>query len=354
MRNKSNNYAVILAGGSGTRFWPQSRQSYPKQFLNIVGEKTFLQQTVDRIKSLIPASNIVIVTNKNHAAEIVKQLRGYGVLKKNILLEPEAKNTAPAICWAANVIHQRNAKASLFVLPSDHLITNQKTFLIILKKAIDLACLEYSVTLGIVPTRPDTGYGYLQTVSLKNQGRDVFKVKKFTEKPSLAVAKRYLKQKNYFWNSGMFVWKSEVLLRKFKTYAPKVYDLVGQNISDATIKRNWKRLPSISVDYAILEKDKDVVAVAAQNIGWSDLGSWDSLADVLKVDKDNNIHQGDVLSLASHNNLVIGHKRVITCSDVSDLIIVDTEDALLICKKGNSQNVKNIVEKLKKDNRKVI
>ena len=348
MTNKQNNYAVILAGGSGTRFWPLSRASYPKQFIKIMGNESLLQQTVRRIRPLIPASNVLIVTNRQHLKEIQKQLKAYRIPKANILLEPDGRNTAPAICWAANVIYQRNPEGCCVVLPSDHLIQKQAKFVTVLKKAIQLAQDERLVTFGITPTRPDTGYGYLKTKVLQ---KDVFKVLKFTEKPKLAVAQKYVKQKNYFWNSGMFIWRADVILKCFAKYQPQIYKLVGVPSSAAAIKRNWSKLPNISVDYAILEKDKDVMAVAARDIGWSDLGSWDSLVDVLSSKRSDNIFQGDVLIHNTQQTFVRSHKKVIACVGVKDLIIVDTNDALLVCAKDASQDVKAIVDQLKKAKR---
>ncbi len=351
MPNKSNHYAVILAGGSGTRFWPMSRASYPKQFLKIVGNTSLLQQTVARIISTIKPRNIYIVTNKKQAKDVATQLKGSGVPKANIMCEPEGKNTAPAVLWACTTIYRKNKNAIFAILPSDHLITKKKDFIKCLKSAYQLADQDYLVTFGIKPTRPDTGFGYLKTRKIKG---DVYKVERFTEKPSAKIATRYVQSKNYFWNSGMFVWKCATLMAKYKKHARKIYNLIGENNSDQAIKRNWKKLPNISVDYAILEKDKDVVAVAARDIGWSDLGSWDSLCEALGADKNENIIQGDVLIHNSQNNYVSSSKKLIALSDVDDLIVVDCDDALLICRKDASQNVKVIVEKLKKDKRKEI
>ena len=352
MKLQSKNlYAVILAGGSGTRFWPMSRAAFPKQFLKIVGDTSLLQQTVARIKSTIKPQNIYIVTNKKQASDVIAQLKGTGVPKGNILREPEAKNTAPAVLWACTVIYRKNKDAIFSILPSDHLITKKTNFVKCFKKAYAIAAKDYLVTFGIKPTRPDTGFGYLKTTS---KGQGVLKVDQFKEKPSLKVAMKYVKAKNYFWNSGMFVWKCSTLMLKYKQHARKIYNLIGEGNSDAAIKRNWKKLPSISVDYAILEKDKDVMAVAARDIGWSDLGSWDSLIDVLSQDKKSNILKGDVLVNNTNGSYVHSSKKLVAVSDIDDLIIVDTEDALLVCRKGSSQNVKVLVDHLKKAKRKEV
>jgi len=215
MTTKANVYAVILAGGMGTRFWPVSRKSNPKQFLNITGKGSLLQDTLARIKPMVSGSRIFIVTNASYRKAIERQVARFRIPKENILLEPSGKNTAPAICWAAAKIHKIDPDAIITVLPADHLIANRRKFTKVLREAISLAQDEYLVTLGIVPTRPETGYGYLQTEKRKVNGRSLVKVKQFKEKPSLAKAKQFIKRKNYFWNSGMFVWKSSVILKEF-------------------------------------------------------------------------------------------------------------------------------------------
>ncbi|MCK5642827.1 MAG: mannose-1-phosphate guanylyltransferase, partial [Gammaproteobacteria bacterium] len=199
----SNLYAVILAGGSGTRFWPVSRKAKPKQFLNITGNGTLLQETLERIKPEIPGAHIFIITNAAYRSTVGRQTASFKIPKANILLEPEGKNTAPAICWAAAKIQEINPDAVMVVLPSDHLILKQKKFLKVVREAVRLAQKNYLVTLGITPTRPDTGYGYLKTEKKKINGKQIVKVEKFTEKPSLSKAKQFLKTKKYFWNSGM-------------------------------------------------------------------------------------------------------------------------------------------------------
>ncbi|MCA9405675.1 MAG: mannose-1-phosphate guanylyltransferase [Candidatus Omnitrophica bacterium] len=339
-----NLYAVILAGGAGTRFWPLSRKSKPKQFLNITGKGTLLQETVARVKTEIKPDNIIVVTNAEYKKPVADQLRRFGVPVKNILLEPSGKNTAPAICWAASLIYKRNPEAVMAVLPSDHLILNKTKFLTALRQAVELAQKQSLVTFGIVPTRPETGYGYIKIKKVKNR----WNVQKFTEKPSLAKANKFLKTKQYVWNSGMFIWRADVILEEFKKYLPKIYRLLSMNPNPSAVRRVWSKLPAISVDYGILEKTKKGAAVRADKIGWSDLGSWESLADVLSADRTGNIIKGNVINLACRDTLVWGDKRVIAAIGLKDIVIVDTDDALLICKKDQSQKVRDVVSKLKK------
>ena len=351
MKKNKNVYAVILAGGTGTRFWPFSRKSNPKQFLNITGKGSLLQETLARIWPKISGSRIFIVTNASYCKQIEGQVSRFHIPKANILLEPKGKNTAPAICWAAARIYKIDPDAVMAVLPSDHLIANRQKFSKVLEDAIALAQKNYLVTLGILPTRPETGYGYLQTAKKKIDGKSIVVVKQFKEKPSLAKAKQFIKRKNYFWNSGMFVWKSSVILQEFKKYLPSVYRLVGEKVGPAHIKKVWHRLPNISIDYGVLEKAKNVVAVPAPGIDWSDLGSWESLTEVLDKDKKGNIFKGDVIPVNCKNTLVWGGKRVIASVGLDDIIIIDTPDALLVCRKDHSQSVKDVVLNLQKSKR---
>ena len=342
----SNLYAVILAGGQGTRFWPLSRSSKPKQFLKIAGDGTLFEGTLKRIQKIIPAANIFFVTNKKYEHEITNQIRPFAIPPSHILLEPQGKNTAPAICWAAGRIHRINPNATMAVLPSDHLILNVKAFGKILNSAFDLAQENFLVTLGIVPTRPDTGFGYLKTIKIKKENKVLLKVQQFTEKPSLKKARQFLKSKNYLWNSGMFIWKTETILEAFQKYLPVVYRLLGSNASSLDIKTQWKNLPSISVDYGILEKADNVVSIPAPDIGWSDVGSWEALAEVMVKDRGGNILKGSTLQLNCENTFVWGGERLISAIGLKNMIVIDTPDALLICRRDLSQNVKDIVSML--------
>lgn len=350
MKNHKNLYAVILAGGAGTRFWPLSRESNPKQFLNITGNGTLLQETLARIRPKVSGSHVFVVANAAYGKIVKRQVAPFRIPKANILLEPEGKNTAPAVCWAAAQIQNINPRAVMAVLPSDHLILKREKFLKILGEAVRLAEDNYLVTLGVVPARPETGYGYLKTVKVRVKGKQILRVEKFTEKPSLSKARRFVRQGNYLWNSGMFVWKSSVILGEFRRHLPEVYNMLVGTGRDY-IKKVWPRLPAVSVDYGILEKAGNVAAVPASGIGWSDLGSWESLAEALAKDKGGNIFKGNIVPVNCKNTLVWGHKKMIAPVGLDNMVIIDTPDALLVCRKDLSQEVREVVSILRKNNR---
>jgi len=347
-------YAVILCGGSGTRFWPLSRRNKPKQFLNISGGGSLLQETIKRVVSLVPSSNIFLVTNKKFQQIIQKETAVWRIPHRHILLEPEGKNTAPAICWAALHIAQKDPQAIMVVLPSDHVMTQPKRFGRILRKALKLAWNNHLVTCGIVPTRPETGYGYLKVRKDPALGKNGLRVVRFTEKPHLNRAKQFIRSQRYLWNSGMFMWKVSVILEEFRRHLPKVYHSLSTVSNGVHLNKVWSQLPNISVDYGILEKAKDVVAVAAGDIGWSDLGSWEAVTEVLKKDRDGNILKGDVITVDSKNNFVWTTQRCIATIGVKDLVVIDTPDALLVCPKARSQDVRTLHALLKKQRHKTL
>ncbi|HLF17954.1 MAG TPA: sugar phosphate nucleotidyltransferase [Candidatus Omnitrophota bacterium] len=336
-------YAVILAGGAGTRFWPVSRKKNPKQFLEVMGGRTLLDLTLLRLKPLIASDHVFIVTNVRYEQATKRLLKKFKVPHKNILLEPQGKNTAPAVCWAASRIHTIDPQAVIAVLPSDHLILNAAAFIRALKKAAGMARKGFLVTFGIAPTRPETGYGYLKTATR----RQIVFVDKFTEKPTLAKAKNFVMNKNYYWNSGMFVWKTSVILKAFKKYLPKVYSVLGNDPAYSQLLKRWQQLPGISVDYGILEKADGVVAVVAKDLGWSDVGSWESLMETMRKDRQGNVFFGDVINIGSQRTLVYAKDRPIATIGLDHCVIVDTPDALLVCRSDQSQKVKDVVEVLK-------
>lgn len=342
-----NFYAVILAGGSGTRFWPLSRKSNPKQFLKIIGGRSLLQETLRRVQSKFKPANIVFVTSAAYRRQVERQIASFRIPKTNILLEPSGKNTAPAIGWAAAFIHAKNPNAVMAVLPSDHLITQKAAFLKTLDAAMALAKDHYLVTMGIVPTRPETGYGYLETEHVKKNGRLLYRVRRFTEKPNPPTAEKFLKTKRHFWNSGMFFWKTAVILNEFKIYLPAAWNILKKGGAPAYIRGVWEKFSSISIDYAILEKSAKVMTIPARNIGWSDLGSWESLCELLPGDKKRNILKGDTVAVDCEDTLVWGDKRVVAAVGLKNIVIVDTPDCLLVCQRGKSQKVKDIVLALK-------
>jgi mannose-1-phosphate guanylyltransferase/mannose-6-phosphate isomerase len=344
--NKKQIYVVILAGGSGTRFWPLSRADRPKQFLKIVNDASLFEQVLTRVKPWVPAENVLIVTNKKFKKFIHEQSAPFGIHPRNILWEPAGKNTAPAICWAAARIRERDPEAVMVVLPSDHLIQKPKKFLICLNQAVVLANRGYLVTLGIPPTRPETGYGYLQTREAVDGSLRLTRVVKFKEKPTLEVARRFVKSESYLWNGGMFVWKVEQILAEFQNQLPDVYALIGDRHAQSHAERVWDRLASISVDYGILENAKKVAAVPATDIGWSDLGSWEALKEILQRSSTENQCRGSVVTVDSQGSLIWSDQRVIGVVGLENFIVVDSPDGLLICPAGQSQKVKDVVQEL--------
>ena len=345
----NNRFALILAGGMGSRFWPLSRELEPKQFLNFGNEYSLFQQTIKRVLPFIPAKNILILGSRIHRFEIEKQALKFNIPQSNIILEPQGKNTAAAIGLGAKIISQMDPEAIMFVFPSDHLVKNQTAFLSLLKKAEALAEKDYLVTLGISPNMPHTGYGYIKVSAQKKIGQG-YKVEQFVEKPNLAKAKKYLQNKNYYWNSGMFVWRAKRISNEIRSYLPalsRFLNLLDQNI-DETI---WAKITPVSIDYGVMEKAKQVVLLPAKNIGWSDLGSWQALADTFPKDKSGNINQGDCLDINSINTAVFSGSRLVATIGLKDVIISDTADALLVCDRNRTEEVKQIVQLLGKSGR---
>lgn len=343
---RSKRYAVILAGGSGTRFWPLSRRDKPKQFLPLWQGQSLFQATLDRIKGVIPTENIVVVSGQCLARPLAAAIKGRGIPSANVLLEPDGKNTAPAICWAAAKIFGRDKAAEMVVLPADHVVKFPRVFKSCLTWAFAVAQEQYLVTLGIPPTRPEIGYGYIKVRSALASGKKNFLVDKFTEKPDLIKARKFLASGRYFWNSGMFVWRADQILTEFSIHLPAVYEKIF-NHSDSQVRRAWSTLPNISIDYAILEKAEHVAMVPAQGMGWSDVGSWESLHELLPKDKQGNVFKGRVIPIAARDSLVYGGDRPVAVVGLKDVVIVDTADALLVCRREKTQNVRDVVARLK-------
>ncbi len=348
-------YAVILAGGVGSRFWPFSRELEPKQFMQIAGDNSLLQATINRLKQVVSPQNSYIITNQAHLPELKKQIKESHIPERNIILEPEGKNTAPAIGLCARLILQRDKNAILVVLPSDHYIKNLNKFRRSLKQAIACANKDFLVTIGIRPKSPSTGYGYIKVnpkSEIGNPKQKWLKVKRFLEKPNTEKARKYFKDKNYFWNSGMFVWKASVFLNEVRLYLPQLYlQLISiKNIQD--INKVWHKINSVSVDYGIMEHSKKIALVPA-SFYWTDLGSWDALNEVLPKDAKGNIIRADSIDLNSRGISVFSRgNRLISTIGLKDLIIADTPDALLVCDKNKAQEVKKVVDKLKSSKRK--
>lgn len=346
-----NLYALILAGGVGSRFWPFSRILEPKQFINILGNESLLQNTVNRLKGLVRADKIYIITNRSYFYEVKKQIEKFSIPDANILLEPEGKNTAPAIGLCARLILKANPRGILIALPADHYIKDMAKFKETIRAAANCAQDDLLVTIGIKPKKPATGYGYIK---IKNQELKTghYKVDKFLEKPSLAKARKYAINKNYFWNSGIFVWKADVFMEEAKAYLPDLFHQLKAINSLEDIPMVWPKIKPISVDYGIMEHSKRIALVPAY-FEWSDLGSWDALQELLPKDKEGNVIQADSIDRDSKGICAFSRaNRLIATIGLKDLIIADTPDALLVCNKDKAQEVKEIVDKLKLSKRK--
>lgn len=345
---------VILAGGSGTRLWPLSRDNYPKQFLKLNGDKSLIQQTAERLLRLLSEEDIIVMTNENYKFHVKADLDSISpALNKHIILEPEKRNTAPAIALAVKYcmeILNCSMDDVIFISPSDHIINPEERFVEALLKAEQIAKLGYIVTFGIKPVRPETGYGYIKVGSQKSGvgSQDFYKIDNFVEKPDLETAKKYLKEGGYFWNSGMFAFTIGTIIEEFNQFSP---DISGKlKLSFKELFANFKEMPNISIDYAIMERSDKVVTIPL-DIYWNDIGSWDSLMDVFKQDSKGNVKMGDVIELNTRNSLIIGDKRLIAAVGIDNLLIAETDDAILIAKRGESQNVKEVVKQLKSKNR---
>lgn len=342
-------YGIILAGGSGSRLWPLSRELYPKQLLNLNSDKSLLQATFERLKTCMEEDKIISITNTKHSSNVKMQLSEL-TTKPVVLSEPVAKNTAPAIVLAAKYIMQKsNSDPVIIVVPSDHLIEHNEKFLSTVKKGEKLAQKGYIVTFGIEPDYPETGYGYINTSDKINDG---YKVKEFIEKPDLETAKKYLHAGTYFWNSGIFMFKASVLFEETSKHAPEIAKLSQKfdflNSSEIPFIE-FDKMPSISIDYAIMEKS-DKIALVKLESDWNDLGSWQSIYDVSEKDKNGNVFIGHVLDRDSKNSFVYAASKLVATIGLEDTVIVETEDAILACKKDRTQDVKHIFDTLKKQN----
>lgn len=342
------NYAIILAGGVGSRFWPLSRQTEPKQFLSVCSAKPMIEETIERIAPALKKENIYIACNKIHREKISKSIRKYGVPLKNVLLEPQGRNTFAPIIFLSCKISKLDPEAVISVLPCDHVIKNNKKFLRLLTKAFLVSNKGGIVTFGVAPKRPETGYGYIKIKSPGPQSprTPVYKIEKFIEKPDLETARKLIKDKKYYWNSGIFVFRADVLINETKRILPGVYKKL---IHKHNFKRLWAALPATSIDYAIMEKAKNMVLVPA-DYGWLDLGSWQAIEEVMAKDKNGNIFKGNCVDIESKDTFVWSQNRLVASVGLKDIIIVDTADALLVCSKKNAQDVKKVVQALKQNN----
>tara|TARA_B100001142_G_scaffold324815_1_gene377225 strand:- start:502 stop:1581 length:1080 start_codon:yes stop_codon:yes gene_type:complete len=358
--NKSN-FAVIMAGGIGSRFWPMSKESRPKQFIDILGTgETLIQQTYRRLNKICPKENILVVTNKNYKDLCLEQLSD--IDQDNILCEPTSRNTAPCIAYAAFKIITRDPNANMIVAPSDHLITNESEFTKIVSDGMKMtSSSNILLTIGIQPSRPDTGYGYIQFEqnSLVSDSR-IKKVKTFTEKPNQDLALQFLNSGDFLWNSGIFIWSAKTIIKKFRKHLRDLYDIFEDgknhyNTSKETdyINRMFPACKNISIDYGIMEKSNNVYVFPA-DFGWSDLGTWSSLYTHLPLDKQENAIQGNnVFVYDSKKNIInIPDSKTVILQGLNGYIVVEDENKLLICRKEDEQKIKLFVAKVKKKRQK--
>ncbi|MCP4141015.1 MAG: NTP transferase domain-containing protein [Chloroflexi bacterium] len=363
MTNSNHSYAVIMAGGGGTRLWPLSRRKTPKQALKLLGEDTLFQSTVKRLQGFFPLDHILVVTVSEQAELLKSQMPD--LPEENFLIEPGPRGTASVAGLAATVLHHRDPEAVMALFPADHFIRNRDLFYHLLKTAVKVAKEKYLVTLGITPTFPATGYGYIQRGEKLIESFDypVYQVARFKEKPDKKEAYEMSVRGGYSWNSGMFIWHTQTILSEIERQMPELKSALDE-ISDSlaspelasVIQKVWMTLKSETIDYGIMESAEKVAVLPASGLDWSDVGSWDSLFDVVLP---NDIHgnlllNGDHIAENTHETLVYGNgkKRLVVTIGVDDLVIVDSEDVLLIAQRDQAQDVRKVVEKLKEENKK--
>lgn len=348
---------LIMAGGRGERFWPKSRKNYPKQFLNLTDDnKTMIQLTVDRISSLVDREDIFIVTNKDYKALVRQQLPD--IPEENILCEPVGRNTAPCIGLGAVHIQKKYKDALMVVLPSDHLVKFPNLFLATVQDACRIAEKRSNlVTIGIAPDYPETGYGYIKFRQDKPEGR-AYQVERFVEKPTLKMAKEYLDSEEYLWNSGMFVWKISSILENISRCMPDTYsrlmriqDAIEDENYELILEREFHGMESQSIDYGVMEKAKDIYILPG-SFGWDDVGSWLAVGRIKKSDELGNVVSGNVITVGSRECVIQAGNKLIAAVGLEDTVVVDTEDATLICAKDHAGDIKKVLENLKICNRK--
>ena len=345
-------YAVLLAGGTGTRLWPVSRELFPKQLVKFIGNDSLVQSTIKRLAPLLDLQNVRVVCGEQHFHEIARHMDDIKVPSRGkVIREPSGRNTAAAILLAAFHIRHAAEDGVLCIFPADHVIGNIDAFHERLEAAIRLAHKDYVVTFGIKPNYPETGYGYIEG------GADVsdsaLKVKRFVEKPDRHTAEKYIEAGNFFWNSGMFAFKVSVILEEFKAYQPQMLALMEDIFSagQPPAGKDYDRLENISIDYAIMEKT-DKCVVLPSDFGWSDIGSWNSLYDFLEKDANKNVIEGDVIAQDTRNCFILGHDRLIATNRLRDMVVVETPDSIFVSDLDHSRDVKSIVSELKDRGRK--
>lgn len=356
-------YAIVLAGGGGTRLWPKSRKQSPKQFLRLIGKDTLLQVTVSRINKLVPSERIIIVTNQLYRDEVVSLLPE--VPSDNIIAEPEKRDTALAMLTGALYARSKDPEAVVINCASDHVVTNESEFIRVMKAAAEVANdNDYLVAVGITPTFPSTGFGYIKIgddLKKLDRGLSLFKVESFTEKPNEATARAFISTGKYFWNANMYVWRAKVLVEAFQKHHPellesanKLLDLKGEGFI-GHLPDVYKDAQAISIDYAISEKADNLVLIPG-DFGWNDVGDWRVVYDLETKDLSGNVVLGEgsevhALSIESHNNLIHTNGRLVALVGINDLVVIDTDEILMICPKNKTQEVKRLVDRLKEEKR---
>ncbi|HJQ14489.1 MAG TPA: sugar phosphate nucleotidyltransferase [Anaerolineales bacterium] len=356
--NAVHTYAVIMAGGGGTRLWPISRKETPKQLLPLLGKDTLFQSTVARLEKLFPPERILVVTVAEQAREMQKQVPAIPL--ENYLIEPSPRGTASVVALAAAVLQKRDPQAAMAIQTSDHYIRNRDLFHYLIRAAFEVAQENYLVTLGITPTYPSTGYGYIQQgAALDGDYKyPVYTVERFREKPDQETAQKLLRSGDHSWNSGMFVWRADTILGEVKRQMPELFNVVskiagawGTPEQDEVVQEHWFSLKSQTIDYGVMEKAERVAVLPAGGLGWNDVGAWDSLFDVLLPDMNGNVAANSQhLAVDTHNTLVYSKtdERLVVTIGIDDIVVVDAGDVLMVCKVDQSQKVKDVVEHLKK------
>lgn len=348
--------ALIMAGGRGERFWPRSRRSMPKQFISLTDDgKTMIQLTVERINPIVEYENIFIATSEEYRQIVREQLPM--IPEENILCEPVGRNTAPCIGLGAAVIQNRYGDSIMLVLPSDHMIKYNQMYRTVVTDACEIAAHDDNlVTIGITPDYPETGYGYIKFDSAVTNGR-AFAVDRFVEKPDLETAKEYLRTEEYLWNSGMFIWKTSSILSNFEKFLPDMYvglqaisSAIGTPSFKSTLEKEFTSFEKISIDYGIMEKAKDIFIVPG-TFGWDDVGSWLAVERIKKTNELGNVVSGNVISIDSKNCIIEGSDKLIAMVGIEDTVVVDTQDALLICDKAHTNDIRKVLDNLRICNR---
>jgi mannose-1-phosphate guanylyltransferase len=346
-------FAVIMAGGKGARFWPRSREKMPKHLLDILGERTMIRETVDRIRPLVPPERILIVTGRSHAAELTRRLPE--IPAENILIEPVGRNTAPCIGLAALHIQKRipDKDEVMLVLPSDHRIGDENAFRMVLAAAGKVASERNSlITIGIRPTGPETGYGYIEQGDFlaAGEGEKIYRVRSIREKPPLEQAKAFLRQGRFLWNGGIFVWQASTILKAIERFLPELHEglmqireALGTEREEDIVGEVYSAQKAVSIDYGVMEKAENVLVIPG-DFGWSDLGSWDALWEVSGKDENGNAVRGSFIGIDAGDSFVHSPGKLVAIVGVRDLLVVETDDVLLICRRGRSQDVRKVVE----------